>query len=116
MDSNLVLHLALQQFYLAISIHHDESLNRIAPSYSTSSVRMLETKRTREIGASSLFGLMAEMGPLLLNDLSMEGLEYEASGVPTLFYNPSGWTKMGSLLIFDWPPPVCDFHFSCCFL
>jgi len=46
---------------------------------------------------------------LLVNDLSLKGVEYEKSGVPTLFYNPSGWTQMGNLLIFDWPPPVLVF-------
>ena len=57
-------------------------------------------------GASSLFGLMTELGPLQLSDLSLQGPEYEKSGVPTLFYNPSTWTKLGSVLMFDWPPPV----------
>ena len=57
-------------------------------------------------GASSMFGLVAELGPLLLNDESLKGPAYLASGVPTLFYNPSSWTQAGNLLLFDWPPPV----------
>mmetsp|Transcript_41795 Transcript_41795/g.111392 ORF Transcript_41795/g.111392 Transcript_41795/m.111392 type:complete len:580 (-) Transcript_41795:623-2362(-) len=57
-------------------------------------------------GASSLFGLLVELGPLLLNDQSMVGDAYEASGVPQFFYNPYGWTQVGSVLMFDWPPPV----------
>lgn len=57
-------------------------------------------------GASSLFGLTVEMGPLLLNQDSLSGPEYEATGVPQFFYNPNGWTQLGSVLMFDWPPPV----------
>ena len=57
-------------------------------------------------GASSLFGLLVELGPLLLNDQSLAGDAYEQTGVPTLFYNPSAWTRLGSVLLFDWPPPV----------
>jgi len=57
-------------------------------------------------GASSMFGLMAELGPLLLNDQSLQGPLYEETGVPQLLYNPNAWTKVGSLLMFDWPPPV----------
>jgi carboxypeptidase C (cathepsin A) len=53
-----------------------------------------------------MFGLMAELGPLMLNDDSFQGSAYEATGVPTLFYNPYGWTQLGSVLMFDWPPPV----------
>ena len=40
-------------------------------------------------GASSLFGLLVELGPLLLNDQSLVGDAYDQTGVPTLFYNPS---------------------------
>jgi hypothetical protein len=57
-------------------------------------------------GASSLFGIMAELGPLLLNDNSLTGAQYKETGVPTLFYNNYTWTKFGSVLMFDWPPPV----------
>ena len=57
-------------------------------------------------GASSLFGLLVELGPLVLNDQSLTGDEYEETGVPQFFYNPSGWTQLGSVVMFDWPPPV----------
>jgi len=52
-------------------------------------------------GASSMFGIFVELGPYLLNANSMDG-----GDVPTLFDNPYGWTHLGSLLMFDWPPPV----------
>lgn len=43
---------------------------------------------------------------------SLSGPAYEASGVPTMFYNPDSWAQIGNLLMFDWPPPVgfsyCD--------
>ena len=63
-------------------------------------------------GASSMFGLLVELGPLVLDDRSTRTDAYERTGVPTLFYNAFGWTTLGSLLVFDWPPPVgfsqCD--------
>ena len=63
-------------------------------------------------GASSLFGLLTELGPFLLNDDSLQTEEYEQTGVPTLLENKSSWNKLGSLLIFDAPAPVgfsyCD--------
>ena len=57
-------------------------------------------------GASSLFGLMTELGPLLLSDLSLQTREYKETGIPTPLYNPDSWTKLGSVLIFDAPAPV----------
>lgn len=57
-------------------------------------------------GASSLFGLMTELGPLLMSDLSLETQEYKETGIPTPLYNPSSWTKLGSILILDAPAPV----------
>ena len=56
-------------------------------------------------GASSLYGLMTELGPLQLNEDSYDA-SYDATGVPSLLYNENTWTKFGSVLIFDWPPPV----------
>ena len=38
------------------------------------------------------------------NKLKTDG--YKQTGVPTLYANPSAWTKLGSVLMFDWPPPV----------
>jgi carboxypeptidase C (cathepsin A) len=57
-------------------------------------------------GASSLFGLLAELGPLVLSDLSLKTRDYEETGIPTPLYNPFGWSKLGSILIFDQPAPV----------
>ena len=57
-------------------------------------------------GASSLFGLLTELGPLLLSDLSLQTQSYEETGIPTPLYNPHAWTKLGSVLIFDAPAPV----------
>ena len=57
-------------------------------------------------GASSMFGLLVELGPLLLNENSIRTEEYKNTGVPTLFPNDFAWTKLGSIVMFDWPPPV----------
>ena len=57
-------------------------------------------------GASSMLGLFVELGPLLANEDSLKTEAYNASGVPTLFYNPHSWSRLGSVLMFDWPPPV----------
>ena len=58
-------------------------------------------------GASSMFGLFVELGPYVMNEQSLK-----TQGPPTLFDNPYAWTKSGSVLMFDWPPPVgfsyCD--------
>ena len=52
-------------------------------------------------GASSMFGLLVELGPLVVNENSIS-----QKGVPTLFRNDFAWTKLGSVLMFDWAPPV----------
>jgi len=57
-------------------------------------------------GASSLFGLMAELGPLVFSDKSKQTDEYRKTGIPTPIYNPYNWAKLGHLLIFDQPAPV----------
>jgi serine carboxypeptidase-like clade I len=57
-------------------------------------------------GASSIFGLMTELGPLLFSDLSLQTESYKETGIPTPIYNPSSWTKLGSILVFDAPAPV----------
>ena len=57
-------------------------------------------------GASSMFGLLVELGPYLLNDDSLTTNDYKKTGVPTLFPNKFSWSKLGSVLMFDWPPPV----------
>ena len=45
-----------------------------------------------------MLGLLAELGPLLN--------ENSCAGVPTLFSNPHAWTRLGSVVMFDCPPPV----------
>jgi serine carboxypeptidase-like clade I len=57
-------------------------------------------------GASSLFGLLTEIGPLLLSEESLKTDDYRATGIPTPQYNPFTWTRLGSLLIIDQPAPV----------
>jgi hypothetical protein len=57
-------------------------------------------------GASSLFGLLTEIGPLMLSDDSLSTDDYKATGIPTPVYNPYTWTRLGSLLIIDQPAPV----------
>jgi len=57
-------------------------------------------------GASSLFGFQTELGPYLLTDESVKGPEFAASGIPQLFYNPTGWQKVGSLVALSMPPPI----------
>lgn len=64
-------------------------------------------------GASSMFGIMAELGPLIVNDESLLTEEYNRTSVPSLFYNEYGWSKVGGLLMFDWPPPVGDPSLLC---
>eukprot|EP00548_Thalassiothrix_antarctica_P005196 CAMPEP_0194141190 /NCGR_PEP_ID=MMETSP0152-20130528/10651_1 /TAXON_ID=1049557 /ORGANISM="Thalassiothrix antarctica, Strain L6-D1" /LENGTH=558 /DNA_ID=CAMNT_0038839739 /DNA_START=42 /DNA_END=1715 /DNA_ORIENTATION=- len=57
-------------------------------------------------GASSLYGLFTELGPLLLSDESIKTDAYRETGIPSLIYNPYAWTRLGSILIFDQPAPV----------
>jgi len=67
-------------------------------------------------GASSLFGLLTEIGPLMLSDESLDTASYKSTGIPTPIYNPYSWTRLGSILMIDQPAPVgfsyCndDFH------
>ena len=57
-------------------------------------------------GASSMYGLMTELGPLLFSKLSMQTDEYRKTGIPTPLYNEYSWSRLGSLLLFDAPAPV----------
>jgi len=57
-------------------------------------------------GASSLFGFQLELGPYLLTDESLRGPEYEKTGIPQLFYNPTGWQKIASVVAISMPPPI----------
>ncbi|GAB5370145.1 hypothetical protein AAMO2058_001466800 [Amorphochlora amoebiformis] len=57
-------------------------------------------------GASSFFGLMVELGPFMLSDLSLGTKEFNETGIPTLFPNEYSWTKVASILILNSPSPV----------
>ncbi|KAL3903088.1 MAG: hypothetical protein SGILL_010580 [Bacillariaceae sp.] len=57
-------------------------------------------------GASSLYGLLTELGPLWLSEESLKTDEYRKTNIPTPMYNPYTWTRLGSLLIIDQPAPV----------
>jgi carboxypeptidase C (cathepsin A) len=63
-------------------------------------------------GAASLYGLFVELGPLFLSDRSMQTVDFNQTGVPTLFRNEFAWTKFANILIINSPPPVgfsyCD--------
>jgi carboxypeptidase C (cathepsin A) len=63
-------------------------------------------------GASSVFGLLTELGPLMLSDLSMSTADFNKTGVPSFIRNEHSWTKNASVLIYNSPPPVgysyCD--------
>jgi carboxypeptidase C (cathepsin A) len=41
-----------------------------------------------------------------LNEDSLHTSDFKETGVPSLFRNPYTWSKLGNLLMFDWPPPV----------
>lgn len=56
-------------------------------------------------GASSMYGLTVEFGPLLLNDLSYDD-EFRRTGVPSLQYNEWGWTQWANVLVLEFSPPV----------
>lgn len=57
-------------------------------------------------GASSLYGLLVELGPFRLNDLSLMGPEYQKTKVPQLIYNPSSWAQSANILALSMPIPV----------
>jgi len=56
-------------------------------------------------GASSLFGMFQEFGPLLLTEESM-GEQYLESGIPTPIFNPWRWSATHTLVAIDSPPPM----------
>jgi carboxypeptidase C (cathepsin A) len=53
-----------------------------------------------------MFGLLTELGPLLLNDASLNTDSYRDTDIPTFLYNPYSWNRLGHLLSFDQPAPV----------
>uniref|UniRef100_A0A7S3PEG2 Carboxypeptidase n=1 Tax=Amphora coffeiformis TaxID=265554 RepID=A0A7S3PEG2_9STRA len=55
-------------------------------------------------GASSLFGLLTEVGPLWLNEESFDKNKH--SSLPKPIYNPYGWTRLGHVVMIDQPAPV----------
>jgi carboxypeptidase C (cathepsin A) len=57
-------------------------------------------------GASSLYGLLVELGPFILNDLSRKGPLYEETKIPQLIYNQYGWQKSASIVALSIPPPI----------
>eukprot|EP00054_Salpingoeca_dolichothecata_P001865 m.21002 g.21002 ORF g.21002 m.21002 type:complete len:508 (-) comp12598_c0_seq2:103-1626(-) len=57
-------------------------------------------------GATSLFGVLVEFGPLLTNAQSLNSPFYHRTGIPELIYNPHTWTKVANLIIIDNPAPV----------
>ena len=56
-------------------------------------------------GASPLFGLLTELGPLLFSDLSKTAA-YNRTGIPTPIRNAYSWSKTASILCISGPPPV----------
>jgi len=58
-------------------------------------------------GTSSLYGIIVELGPFILSELTFIGAEYEKSGIPPLTYNEQ---KVANILDLSMPPPV-DFSF-----
>ncbi len=50
-------------------------------------------------------GLVVELGPLWLNDLSYDH-DYNISGIPQFVRNPYAWTKFANVIVLDSPAPV----------
>merc|ERR1740138_662299 len=48
-------------------------------------------------GASSMFGMMTELGPLTINYDSLK------TDPPSLFYNPQGWQTIANILAIEQP-------------
>eukprot|EP01062_Namystynia_karyoxenos_P010911 TRINITY_DN1389_c0_g2_i1.p2 TRINITY_DN1389_c0_g2~~TRINITY_DN1389_c0_g2_i1.p2 ORF type:complete len:550 (+),score=221.87 TRINITY_DN1389_c0_g2_i1:77-1651(+) len=51
-------------------------------------------------GASSMFGMMVELGPLSINYDSLK------SDPPQLFYNEHAWTRVANVMAVEQPPPT----------
>eukprot|EP00746_Dinoflagellata_sp_MGD_P013664 gnl/MRDRNA2_/MRDRNA2_129623_c0_seq1.p1 gnl/MRDRNA2_/MRDRNA2_129623_c0~~gnl/MRDRNA2_/MRDRNA2_129623_c0_seq1.p1 ORF type:complete len:616 (-),score=110.34 gnl/MRDRNA2_/MRDRNA2_129623_c0_seq1:62-1909(-) len=56
-------------------------------------------------GASSLFGLLQEFGPLLLTKSSYDDT-YKKTGIPTPQSNYWAWTRTHTICAIDSPPPI----------
>ena len=57
-------------------------------------------------GASSLFGIFGELGPLYLDERSEMTDDFKKTGIPSPMYNPNTWSKKFNLIAIDSPPPV----------
>jgi len=55
-------------------------------------------------GASSYFGLFAEIGPFYLSYASLKTEAYNKTGIPTLFPNEHSWSRFANILIMNAPP------------
>ena len=49
-------------------------------------------------GASSMFGLMTELGPFMLSDESLATDDFKKTGIPTLIRNPSALSRVAGTL------------------
>jgi cathepsin A (carboxypeptidase C) len=56
-------------------------------------------------GASSLFGMLQEFGPYMLNEESFDAA-FDASGIPSPKLNPWRWSMNHTLVAIDSPPPM----------
>ena len=56
-------------------------------------------------GASSLFGMLQELGPVLFNVRSFDD-KYNQTGIPSGVRNPYSWTKFATVIAVDSPPPI----------
>ena len=60
-------------------------------------------------GSSSLIGLLTENGQFRLDERSLNNI---TDGIPQVFYNPYGWTKIANMLYLETPKGVgfsyCD--------
>eukprot|EP00929_Paragymnodinium_shiwhaense_P122468 TRINITY_DN9521_c0_g1_i1.p1 TRINITY_DN9521_c0_g1~~TRINITY_DN9521_c0_g1_i1.p1 ORF type:complete len:634 (+),score=135.06 TRINITY_DN9521_c0_g1_i1:94-1902(+) len=56
-------------------------------------------------GASSLFGIFQEFGPLLLTEESFDS-NFLETGLPSPILNPSRWSQTHTLVAIDSPPPM----------
>lgn len=56
-------------------------------------------------GASSLFGMLQEFGPLLITETSYDS-KYLKTGIPSPIINPARWTKNHTIIAIDSPPPM----------
>lgn len=57
-------------------------------------------------GASSMFGLFVELGPFYFDASSLDTLEFNKTGVPTMYRNAHSWSTIANVLIINSPPPI----------